>query len=309
MREHMSSSPMNSRRPRSASAGGALLERLRWRNCCRRASDGGMGPHKVLAATERRCRPRSYESGRRNWRLRVEEGWRLKEKLTRGVQVAASGGRLEGEGETDSLSVLVHTKVLAPIRSQYTKLECGEQRHTLQRRGTNRSDRYGGSVRPLPFRLPPPRPADRSWAPPLELQARRNSSACPRRRRPRTSSSSAAPPSVSVWASHRAWRFVSPRRRHRLGFPLPPSTASLGSPPPKGRRRHGPPPRVAAALHRLPRVAATLRRLGRQPPRRLCDAIGISTVNVDDQVYFHKIPDEVLENLWKMCSYQWMIFR
>ena len=82
-----------------------------------------MGPHKVLAATERRCRPRSYESGRRDWRLRVEEGWRLKEKLTRGVQVAASGGRLEGEGETDSLSVLVHTKVLAPIRSQYTKLE------------------------------------------------------------------------------------------------------------------------------------------------------------------------------------------
>ena len=59
-----------------------------------------------------------------------------------------------------------------------------------------------------------------------------------------------------------------------------------------------PPPRVSsAALHRLPRVAATLRRLGRQPPRRLCDAIGISTVNVDDQVYFHKIPDEVLENL------------
>ena len=59
-----------------------------------------------------------------------------------------------------------------------------------------------------------------------------------------------------------------------------------------------PPPRASsAALHRLPRVAATLRRLGRQPPRRLCDAIGISTVNVDDQVYFHKIPDEVLESL------------
>ncbi|KAG2592839.1 hypothetical protein PVAP13_5NG584150 [Panicum virgatum] len=66
------------------------------------------------------------------------------------------------------------------------------------------------------------------------------------------SSSCAAPPFVSVWASRRASRFVSPRRR-RLGLPPPPSTAS------SGRRRPPPPP---SCHHHLPRVAAPLRHLG-----------------------------------------------